>query len=37
VDHPYTARWTLSPGEHTFEARLPYRTESSSSVRIVSR
>ena len=23
ADHPYTARWPLTPGDHVFEARLP--------------
>ncbi len=25
VDYPYVARWPLSPGEHTFQARRPFR------------
>jgi penicillin-binding protein 1C len=34
VDHPYTARWTLVPGEHVIEARLPDRDARSGRVRI---
>jgi len=35
VDHPYVARWPLVPGEHTFEARVPYRDEASAPVRVI--
>ena len=34
VGHPYVARWPVEPGSHEFEVRLPYRTDSSVSVRI---
>ena len=34
VGHPYVARWPVEPGEHEFEVRLPWRAESSASVRI---
>ncbi len=35
ADYPYTARWPLAPGEHTFEARLPFSDVTSSPVRIL--
>jgi penicillin-binding protein 1C len=34
TDYPYTARWQLQPGEHTFQARLPFRESASSVVRV---
>ena len=34
VGHPYVARWPVQAGSHEFEVRLPYRSESSASVRI---
>jgi len=35
VDYPAEARWPLSPGEHTFQARLPFSGEASAPVRVV--
>ncbi len=35
VDHPFTARWPLAPGEHTFEACLPFGGSRSGRVRIL--
>lgn len=34
VDHPYLTRWPLAPGEHTFQARLPYSDVASRVVRV---
>lgn len=34
VDYPYTARWPLAPGEHSFQVRLPFRDAASSVVRV---
>ena len=34
VGHPYVARWPVEPGDHTFEVRLPYRSDRSTSVKI---
>src|SRR5262249_3334802 len=34
ADYPYTARWRLKPGEHTFQARLPYTDIASAPVRV---
>ncbi len=34
VAYPYSARWPLVPGEHTFEARVPYTSAASRRVRI---
>ena len=34
VDYPYTARWAMKPGEHTFQARVPYTDTRSRSVRV---
>ena len=34
VDYPYTARWVLKSGEHTFQARLPYTDSASAAVRV---
>jgi len=34
ADFPYGARWSLLPGEHTFQVRLPYAPESSPVVRV---
>jgi len=33
--HPYTVRWPLEPGEHTFEARLPHAPVGSGRVRVL--
>lgn len=35
--HPFSARWELTPGEHTFQARVPYREERSGVVRVTVR
>jgi penicillin-binding protein 1C len=35
AEHPYTARWPLEPGEHSFEARLPNAPTRSGRVRVV--
>ena len=32
--YPYTARWPLRPGEHRFEARLPYAPVASAVVSV---
>lgn len=37
VDVPSVARWPLRPGEHTFQARLPYRPETSATIRVTVR
>lgn len=37
ADRPFTARWPLAPGEHTFQARLPHREERSAVVRVTVR
>lgn len=37
VGPPYEARWPLEPGEHTFEAGLPWRPERSGRVRVLAR
>lgn len=34
ADYPFAARWPLSPGEHTFQAKLPYRDVASAPVRV---
>lgn len=34
VDHPYTTRWPLAPGEHVFRARVPRATASSAAVHV---
>ncbi len=34
ADYPYTVRWPLAPGDHTFQARLPYQALASAPVRI---
>ncbi len=34
TDFPYTARWPLEPGEHTFQARVPHTTVMSSRIKI---
>ncbi len=34
VEYPYTARWALTAGEHTFKVGLPLSPETSSSIRI---
>lgn len=35
VAPPYSARWPLEPGEHTFEARLPWGGIRSGAIRVV--
>jgi penicillin-binding protein 1C len=35
VAYPYTARWPLQPGEHTFQVRVPFRPEGSPEVRVI--
>ncbi len=37
VDHPYVTRWPIVPGEHTFEARLPFAVAGSLPVRVLAR
>ncbi len=34
ADYPYTVRWPLAPGEHSFQARLPFAEERSNLVRV---
>jgi penicillin-binding protein 1C len=34
ADYPYTTRWPLSAGEHVFQARIPYSTAASLTVRV---
>ncbi len=34
VDYPYTTRWALRPGDHTFQARLPWTNVASTAVRV---
>jgi penicillin-binding protein 1C len=35
IDYPYTTRWRLAPGEHTFQIRLPFMQRASAAVRVV--
>jgi len=35
ADYPYTARWTLEPGEHSFQARLPHTAGASGKARVI--
>ncbi|MBI4699368.1 MAG: hypothetical protein HY758_10835 [Nitrospirae bacterium] len=35
TDYPYTARLTITPGEHMIQARLPNSPVSSGSVKII--
>ncbi len=35
VDYPYTTRWKLTPGEHTFQVRLPFTEGASGAVRVI--
>ncbi len=35
TDAPYTVRWPLEYGSHTFQARLPFRNEVSKTVRVI--
>jgi penicillin-binding protein 1C len=35
ADYPYTARWPLAPGAHTFQARVPFSKVTSAPVRVV--
>jgi penicillin-binding protein 1C len=35
VDYPYTTRWKLTPGDHTFQVRLPFSEGASGAVRVV--
>jgi penicillin-binding protein 1C len=37
VSYPYSARWPLVPGEHTFQARVPYTDAASRLVRVIVR
>jgi penicillin-binding protein 1C len=34
VDYPYTTRWLLQPGDHTFQAKVPYTNTASGLVHI---
>lgn len=34
VDWPYATRWPITPGEHRIEARVPFTTVKSGSVRV---
>ncbi len=34
VDYPYTTRWVLTSGEHTFQIRLPFVDQISPEIRI---
>ncbi|MBI2840137.1 MAG: hypothetical protein HYX75_17615, partial [Acidobacteria bacterium] len=34
VDYPYSTRWKLTPGPHTFQVKLPYAPVASSKVRV---
>jgi penicillin-binding protein 1C len=34
ADDPYTVRWPLAPGEHTFEARIPFSRITSAPVTV---
>jgi len=34
ADAPFTTRWRMTPGEHVFEARLPFGTARSRRVRV---
>ena len=34
ADPPFTVRWTLEPGRHRFQVRIPYRSERSETVEI---
>lgn len=35
AEYPYTVRWPLAPGEHTFEARVPFSKVTSAPVTVV--
>jgi len=35
ADRPYTVRWPLARGEHTFQARIPFSTGRSAVVRVL--
>lgn len=35
ADYPYTVRWPLTPGAHTFAARVPFSTVTSAPVTVV--
>ncbi len=37
VDHPYTTRWPIRPGEHTFQVRTLEGEAASRAVRVVVR
>jgi len=37
VEPPYVARWPVVAGEHTFEARVPFRNDRSAAVAITAR
>jgi hypothetical protein len=34
VDYPYTVRWRMEEGTHTFQIRLPYAPLSSELTRV---
>lgn len=34
AEYPYTTRWPLKEGRHTFQARVPYREDKSKTVQI---
>jgi membrane carboxypeptidase/penicillin-binding protein PbpC len=34
VDYPYSARWPMKPGRHTFQARIPYSHAISATITI---
>jgi penicillin-binding protein 1C len=34
VDYPHAARWPLAAGEHTIQARIPYRQMASKPIRV---
>jgi penicillin-binding protein 1C len=35
VDYPYSTRWKLAPGEHTFQVKLPFSEGASGAVRVI--
>lgn len=35
VDYPFTTRWQLQPGEHTFQVKLPFSEGASGAVRVI--
>ena len=34
ASHPYTARWPLTPGDHTFQARIPHQAAVSAIIKV---